>query len=302
MSSSLRWSVVIPTCSRAEVLPRTLDAYLAQLTPGEDEIVVVDDGSTDDTASILAVYAHRYPNLLRTEHQPNAGPAAARNRALQRSTGRWILFAGDDVLPAPGMLAVHAEVLASGGAVASLGLIRWHPGQTVTPFMRWLEKGGVQFAYAGITDGQSLPPEMAYSSNLAIARHHLPPQPVFDSTFRAACWEDVDLGLRLAAAGVGLRYSEAALGLHWHPTDLVRARQRAERVGYYRAQLHQKHQLPLERRPFCREVIKACAAPLLRVLPFESLRALGYRWTLARPDARGYTRFLREHQSVHSSL
>lgn len=300
MTAPRRWSVVIPTFGRAEVLPRTLAAYLAQLDPDRDELIVVDDGSADATPAILADVAARYPACVRTARQENAGPAAARNRALALARGSWILFAGDDVIPAPDLLAAHARVLARGDRVASLGLIRWHPELPSSPFMEWLERGGVQFAYDGLRDGQSLPAEMAYSSNLAIAAHLLPEPPVFDPDFRSACWEDVDLGLRLKARGVTITYTAAALGWHWHPIDLAGARRRAERVGYYRALLHAKHGAAPERRPRWREWIKATAAPLLRAMPVRALQWRGFSWTLAGPDAAGYARFLAETQALHS--
>lgn len=301
MTAPRRWSVVVPTFNRAQVLPRTLDAYLAQLEPATDELLVVDDGSADDTPDILRDYARRHPGLVVIARQENAGPAAARNRALGYATGRWVLFAGDDVVPTPNLLAAHGRALEASPQLASLGLIRWHPDLVITPFMRWLERGGVQFAYDGLRDGQLLPAEMAYSSNLAVPRAALPPAPVFDPSFRAACWEDVDLGLRLAARGVALRYTEAAEAWHWHPMDLAGARRRAERVGYYRALLHAKHGRPPEHRPRWREAVKAAAAPLLRALPIDALRERGYSWSLAGPDADGYARFRRERPTLHSS-
>lgn len=298
--SPRRWSVVIPTFGRADVLPRTLEAYLAQLDPAQDEILVVDDGSADTTPAILADFSARHPQLLFTARQDNAGPAAARNRALAMARGAWVLFAGDDVIPTPDLLDAHARVLSQHEQTASLGLIRWHPELPASPFMDWLERGGVQFAYDGLRDGQLLPAEMAYSSNLAISRALLPEAPVFDPAFRSACWEDVDLGLRLVARGVQIRYTASALGWHWHPMDLAGARRRAERVGYYRALLHAKHGRPAEHRPRWREVIKAVGAPVLRAMPLTALKWRGFSWSLAAPDAAGYARFLAEGQTLHS--
>jgi GT2 family glycosyltransferase len=287
----MRVSVILPTYSRVDVLERTLRAYLGQLRAG-DELLVVDDGSTDATPELLARVAAESGGVMRWWRQENAGPAAARNRALREASGELILFAGDDVIPEPDLVAAHlAAHERFGRSTVVLGRIQWHPELQLTPFMRWLEEGGVQFAYGALTDGAVLPPEMHYTSNLSVPRVLLPPDPVFDERFRAACWEDVDLGMRLAAAGVQLRYAAAAKAWHWHPMDLARARMRAERVGYYRAVLHAKHGVPAERRVRWWEWIKRMKAPWLRVMPVGAVRRLGFRWSLAWADMVGYARF-----------
>jgi len=295
----IRFSVVVPTFDRTDVLERTLRAYLALAPTDETEILVVDDGSGGETATLLASIAGASGGRLRTWRQVNAGPAAARNRALREARGEFVLFAGDDVIPEPGMLETHAaaharwETAADGTRqpLAVLGSIRWHPDLEVTPFMRWLEESGTQFAFGRVATGDLLPPTMFYSSNLSIRRSLLPPQPVFDERFRHACWEDVDLGMRLAKAGVQLRFEPAARALHWHPTDLARARDRAERVGYYGALLAKKHGVRVPRRREGFELLKRALAPILRAVPIPRLRGLGFRWSLAWPEYLGEQRF-----------
>ena len=303
----MRLSVILPTYSRVDVLERTLRAYLGQMAAGEDELLVVDDGSTDATPDLLARVAAESGGVLRWWRQENAGPAAARNRALREASGELVLFAGDDVIPEPDLIAAHlaaherfarglagsgaASQLAQPPATAVLGRIQWHPELPITPFMKWLENGGVQFNYGRVQDAVELPPEMFYTSNLSIPRALLPPDPVFDEQFRSACWEDVDLGMRLKMAGVTLRYAAGARGWHWHPMDLAGAQRRAERAGYYRAMLHRKHGAPAERRVRWWEGIKRMKAPWLRAVPVGAVQRLGFRWSLAWADMVGYKRF-----------
>lgn len=84
-------SAVIPTHNRGGLVCRAIDSALAQDHP-PDEIVVVDDGSTDDTRERLARYAGR----VRYVAQANAGGAAARNRGVEAATGDWIAFLDSD--------------------------------------------------------------------------------------------------------------------------------------------------------------------------------------------------------------
>ena len=75
-------SIVVPTYNRAPQLARLLEALERQSAIDEFEVIVVDDGSGDDTAGVLSV-TRGYP--LSAIHQPNAGPAAARNAAEFRA-------------------------------------------------------------------------------------------------------------------------------------------------------------------------------------------------------------------------
>lgn len=89
-------SVVIPTFNRAHTLSRALDSVLQQ-TSAADEIIVVDDGSTDDTREII----HRhYPQIILL-HQQNKGVSAARNRGIKAAQYDWIalLDSDDEWLP-----------------------------------------------------------------------------------------------------------------------------------------------------------------------------------------------------------
>jgi glycosyltransferase involved in cell wall biosynthesis len=84
-------SVVIPTYNNAALLRETLDGVRAQSFQ-DFEVIVVDDGSTDDTAEIVKQYD---PNV-RYVYQPNQGPAAARNRGVSLARGEFIAFCDHD--------------------------------------------------------------------------------------------------------------------------------------------------------------------------------------------------------------
>lgn len=88
-------SVIIPAYNVAPFLPRCLDSLLSQ-TWQHFELIVVDDGSTDDTAAIVDAYAARDPRV-HVLHQQNGGVSSARNAGLAASHGELIGFAdGDD--------------------------------------------------------------------------------------------------------------------------------------------------------------------------------------------------------------
>jgi glycosyltransferase involved in cell wall biosynthesis len=99
-------SLVIPTWNAARTIGAALDSALGQSVP-PDEVIVVDDGSTDETKQVLGAYAERVVYI----EQKNAGPAAARNRGLQVAQGNLICFLDADDLFAPDALALLARTL-----------------------------------------------------------------------------------------------------------------------------------------------------------------------------------------------
>ncbi|GAB3854054.1 hypothetical protein GCM10028801_07530 [Nocardioides maradonensis] len=134
-------SVVVPAYDTAAYLPACLDSLLAQ-THRELEVVVVDDGSPDDSAAIAAAYAERDPRV-RLVRQENGGLGAARNAGLRHTTGDVIAFAdSDDVLP-PDAYAVLLRQLRRTGADLVTGDVVQLVGDEVReiPWMRRIHQG-----------------------------------------------------------------------------------------------------------------------------------------------------------------
>jgi len=111
-----RVSVVIPTYNCAARLMRALASIAAQTYPREHiEVIVIDDGSSDDTAEHVAAFAGSAPFEVHYERQANAGPAAARNRGLKLVRGEAIAFLDADDAWEPEKLTRQLPLL--GGAV-----------------------------------------------------------------------------------------------------------------------------------------------------------------------------------------
>lgn len=102
-----RFSVIIPAYNAAATLGRAIDSVLAQhYRP--IEIIVVDDGSSDDTALV----ARRYGEQVKYIYQPNAGVSAARNHGADCAKGDWLAFLDADDWYYPDRLRWHAEWIA----------------------------------------------------------------------------------------------------------------------------------------------------------------------------------------------
>lgn len=99
-------SVVIPAYNAAEYIGRAIDSVLAQ-THRPDEIIVVDDGSTDDTTGVVGSYGSE----VRLIRQENAGVSVARNTGINAATSEWIVFLDSDDEWLPEKLKLQTELL-----------------------------------------------------------------------------------------------------------------------------------------------------------------------------------------------
>jgi glycosyltransferase involved in cell wall biosynthesis len=104
-------SVVIPTYNRADLLPRAIESALSQTRPPA-EVVIVDDGSTDNTAAVVAPYIDRDPGRVRLLQVSNGGVARARNAGLAATRAEWVALLDSDDAWAPDKLAVQLAALA----------------------------------------------------------------------------------------------------------------------------------------------------------------------------------------------
>ncbi|VGO21669.1 glycosyltransferase family A protein [Pontiella sulfatireligans] len=104
------FSVIIPVYNRAQLIDNTLQSVFQQ-SFRDYEIIVVDDGSTDNSRDVLQTYAGRIVVLS----QPNSGPGAARNLGVQRAQGKYLAFLDSDDLWFPWTLETYRKVILEKG-------------------------------------------------------------------------------------------------------------------------------------------------------------------------------------------
>lgn len=236
--SSPYFSVVIPTYNRLDMLVRVLDALDTQIDAPSFEVIVINDGSKDDTEKVMS---QRNGITFRT--QQNAGPGRARNHGVSLAKGKFVIFIGDDTVPESRFLAEHARVHRATNddpLVACLGYTGWPHSERVTAFMDYINDYGLQFGYKLIKDGAVVPFNFFYTSNISIDREVLAAHP-FDTTFPSAAWEDIELAYRLDAKGLKIHYNARAVTRHYHPMNIDSFARRQYTVGKSGAIFYQKH-------------------------------------------------------------
>ena len=220
------------------MLQRVLDALEQQSEAPEFETIVINDGSSDDTDTVLK---QRPGITFRT--QANAGPGRARNHGVSLARGKFVIFIGDDTVPEPRFLAQHARTHQESKddpLVACLGYTGWPRSERITSFMDYINDYGLQFGYKLIEDGATVPFNFFYTSNISIDRQLLADNP-FDTTFPSAAWEDIELAYRLESRGLKIRYNAAAVTRHYHPMNVDTFARRQYTVGKSGAIFYRKH-------------------------------------------------------------
>ena len=223
---TLAASIVIPTYNRARYLARVLASLEQQDTAaGAFEVVVTDDGSTDDTATVLAG-TFSYPLVSLT--QRNAGPAAARNAAIGRASAELIIFVDDDVIPAPDLVRRHIEAQSDSPGVV-IGRMLMPDGVRQPAWAEW-EGRTVNRQYDQMIAGIFVPtPRQFYTANASVRREDLIRAGLFDVEFRRA--EDVELAYRLGDLGLPFRFVPEAVVTHDTPRSLAGWMRMAQQYG-----------------------------------------------------------------------
>lgn len=244
LAQTVELSVIMPTYGRGTIMEASVLRYLQCAKHVPSEIIVVDDGSRDDTPDRLARLAAAHPNLT-TRRVANGGPAQARNLAATLARGRLLMFVGDDVTPpSDDFLSIHAAAHQRfpERGTAVLGRIAW-PDRAELPVnavMAHIQGAGEQqFGYHHMVPYSWYDWRLFYSSNVSVKRALVPDWQThgYDSSFTLAAFEDPEFALRtslqLKEMGEEFRlfYAPAAHLVHHHPYTVAGFLARQVSVG-----------------------------------------------------------------------
>ncbi len=196
----MRISIVIATKDRQRYLERALASLEAQAGAPSFEVIVVDNGSGDDTKGVTERQAARgaFPVNYVLEPEPNRGKA--RNRGVATASGYLVLFCDDDVQLPPGFLAAHEAAHSTSNLVVN------GPILNVESY-----------------DDQPKPVAGNYSRaflctcNVSVPKHALDAVGAFDESFDLYGWEDTELGVRLREHGMRWKFAWDAYLWHIKP-------------------------------------------------------------------------------------
>lgn len=219
-------SVVIPAYNAEATLDRCLAALREQTRP-PDEIIVVDDGSTDGTANVAFGYG------VRVIRQTNAGPSAARNAGAQVALGDLLLFTDADCVPAPDWVECLAVPFSDPAVAGAKGVYRTTQTSWTARFVQIEHED----RYDRMRRSRFIDFIDTYSAGYR--RDVLLQAGGFDESL-AGC-EDQELSFRLAGQGHRFVFVPDAIVYHHHADNLTWYARRKWAIGYWKAWVTREH-------------------------------------------------------------
>jgi GT2 family glycosyltransferase/glycosyltransferase involved in cell wall biosynthesis len=218
-------SILICTRNRAEELP---DGVALLVAAGAQDVVIVDNASTDATPEVAAELAQRFPGIVRVVEEPQAGLSHARNAGAAAAKHELLVYVDDDARVAPGWLEHITHTLARPGVVNAGGPIcaLWPPERAAGWPGRDLE---CLLSVLDLGDAEQtlVPPDVVYGANWAVRRSALLDIGGFDPAFgpapgRSMNGDEVNVAWRLHRAGAGTTlYAPSAAAGHRIPPDRI---------------------------------------------------------------------------------
>lgn len=223
--ATVELSVIVPARNAASTISEQLDALLSQDWDRTFEIVVVDNGSSDATRTVVEKYVARDGRVRLVDARDDVGVAYCRNIGMAEARGSAIAICDADDVVAPGWLraignALHDHALVSG----RLDVHRLNPDWLVS------SRGGVEhsiFTFGGLF-------QFANGGNMGVRREVVERYGGFDQRFVPA--EDIEWSFRLWRSGVSVHYVEHAL-IHYRLRDSIPA---MWRQAYSSGRVHSK--------------------------------------------------------------
>lgn len=270
-------SVIVPVYNGSATIEACLNALAQQsISPDHYEILVVDDGSTDQTGQVVAEWVRRHPHIRCHQlRQTNTGPAAARNRGAQVAQGSLLLFTDADCRPCTTWIESFTQVFAAEPTIAAAMGAYVSEQQTAAARFAQLE---FEERYAGMRTKATIDLVATYSAGFR--RDIFLKENGFDPSFPKANNEDVEFSYRLSQQGYRMVFVPAAIVTHPHT---------ATWWGYARTKFGRAFWRTVVYKRYPAKAIKDSYTP--QILKLQIVLApiclLGLLWTLSQRTAVG---------------
>jgi len=224
-------SVVIPAFNASKTIKQCLDSIVNQKVDDKYEIIVVDDGSVDDTAKIIKLF-----KKVTYIFQKNAGPATARNRGWKGANGEIVVFTDSDCVPEKDWLR---EMIRPFSKYKDLGAVGGAYGKTINKDKKLAVLIGEEIKYRYTKIGKWTDAHGSYS--LAVKKEVLKKVGGFNKFYPVATAEDWDLCYKITKAGYKIYFNKKAKIGHRHPENFFKYLKTQFKHGYYRVKLYKDH-------------------------------------------------------------
>ncbi len=223
-------SVVIPAYNCENTLPIALQSLLTLKNLNPVEIIVVDDGSTDNTSKIVKTFP-----MVKYVYQKNSGPAATRNRGFKESTGEIVFFTDSDCIPQEDWIVRcvgHFDKPEIGVVAGTYGIA--NPENILARSIH----SEIMFRH-----NRRMPdfPKSFGSYNFCVRRNIFDLVGGFDESYPFASGEDNDLSYKILEKGYKIYFERSAIVKHFHQINLLKYLREQWRHGFWRVKMYRDH-------------------------------------------------------------
>jgi len=193
-------SIIIPTYNRGKIIKKVIESLSNQSYPPDKyELIVVDDGSTDNTEEVIR--SIHTPCNLRYFRRKKEGIASARNYGIKKAKGEIIIFVDSDVVVNRDFVKEHVHSHSKGDGIIVRGVVI--STETIDKLGKEKKK---------LTD---ISTAFFATGNVSIRKKYLLKVGLFDEDFKEYGWEDLELGVRLKKEGLKVVTNKKAVGYHY---------------------------------------------------------------------------------------
>ncbi len=287
-TQDIRCSVIVPVYNGTGTIQRCLDALAAQTVAADQfEVIIVSDGSTDDTDAIVQTWMERAQKAhWRLVRQQNAGPSAARNHGANVAAAPLLLFTDADCAPHPRWVEVMLDAMADPTVAGAKG--SYTTAQTA-PAPRFVQ-AEYEDRYDRMRGQERIDFIDTYSA--AYRRHIFCENGGFDPIFTTASVEDQELSFRLAAKGYRLIFAPDAQVEHIHDESLAEYCRRKYFIGFWKALLTRWHPERMVQDSHTPQVLKVQMLLWAAIVGLIPLALLGLVWPIFRLAGWGLLLFI----------
>lgn len=223
-------SVIIPVYNAEKTILYTLTALEGQ-SRNDFEVIIVDDGSTDMSAKLVAQFREQNNLPIKLIHQENSGPARARNVGVEQAEGEMLIFLDADCIPLENWVKEMTSLLGKDVAGCYCGNTVRNTESIVARYVDY----EMTKRHKGMI-GKDIDAISTYSASFL--KRIFTECSGFDTHYREASGEDFDLAFNIARAGYKLRFINTTFVYQYHPDSWRKYLRRQFKRGYWRVKLY----------------------------------------------------------------